>query len=177
MKHLPNSERFDVVRSTTVRTLTSLMDTMSGRTMRMALAMALTIALPIGLVAASVSSATPASSDATIGFAADNDRAMHKMMAAMMVASTNDVDRDFAMTMIPHHQGAIDMAMAQLRYGKNESLRRIAQGIVVEQQQEIIAMQEVLTRLPSAGVPVVASGLCTSRPVRSSNQSFPHGDR
>jgi hypothetical protein len=46
--------------------------------------------------------------------------------------------------MVPHHQGAIDMAQAELRYGHNERLRRIAQEIVVEQQQEIIAMRLAL---------------------------------
>ena len=46
--------------------------------------------------------------------------------------------------MIPHHQGAIDMAQAELRYGKNEQLRRIAQEIIVEQQQEIAAMRLAL---------------------------------
>jgi uncharacterized protein (DUF305 family) len=43
--------------------------------------------------------------------------------------------------MVPHHQGAIDMARIQLRYGHNEQLRRIAQEIIVDQQQEIAAMQ------------------------------------
>jgi hypothetical protein len=42
--------------------------------------------------------------------------------------------------MVPHHQGAIAMARAELRYGRNERLRRMAQGIIVTQQQEIAAM-------------------------------------
>jgi uncharacterized protein (DUF305 family) len=46
--------------------------------------------------------------------------------------------------MVPHHQAAIDMAPAELRYGHNEQLRRIAQEIVVTQQQEIAAMQLAL---------------------------------
>ena len=66
---------------------------------------------------------------------------MVKMMADMTVASTGDVDADFAATMIPHHQGAIEMAQAELRYGRNERLRRIAQEIIVTQQQEIEAMK------------------------------------
>jgi hypothetical protein len=41
----------------------------------------------------------------------------------------------------PHHQGAIDMAISELRYGKNEQLRRIAQEIIVDQLQEIAAMK------------------------------------
>ena len=43
--------------------------------------------------------------------------------------------------MTPHHQGAIDMAKAELLYGRNEKLRRIAEEIIVTQQQEIAAMQ------------------------------------
>ena len=39
--------------------------------------------------------------------------------------------------MIPHHQGAIDLTVLEIRYGRNERLRRIAQEIVVTQQQEI----------------------------------------
>ncbi len=73
-------------------------------------------------------------------FEADNRAAMAKMMRAMDVASTGDVDRDFVAMMVPHHQGAIDMAQAELRYGRNERLRRLAQEIIVTQQDEIAAM-------------------------------------
>jgi uncharacterized protein (DUF305 family) len=66
---------------------------------------------------------------------------MTKMMAAMDVKPSGDVDADFVAMMIPHHQGAIDMARAQLRYGSNEQVRRIAQEIIVTQQQEIAAMR------------------------------------
>jgi hypothetical protein len=74
-------------------------------------------------------------------FLSENDAAMTKMMAGMMVKPAGDVDRDFVAAMVPHHQGAIDMATAELRHGHNEQLRRIAQEIVVEQQQEIVAMR------------------------------------
>ena len=74
-------------------------------------------------------------------FKADNDAAMSRMMAGMAIRPTGDVDRDFAAIMIAHHQGAIDMAQAELRYGANEQLRRIAQEIIVDQQQEIAAMR------------------------------------
>ncbi|WP_440130231.1 DUF305 domain-containing protein [Trinickia symbiotica] len=77
-------------------------------------------------------------------FRAENDAAMDKMMTAMAVKPSGDIDRDFAAMMIPHHQGAIDMALAELRYGSNEQLRRIAQEIIVEQQQEIAAMRFAL---------------------------------
>ena len=77
-------------------------------------------------------------------FLAENAAAMDKMMTDMAVKPTGDVDADFAAMMIPHHQGAIAMALSELRHGKNEQLRRIAQEIVVEQQQEIIAMRLAL---------------------------------
>ena len=67
--------------------------------------------------------------------------AMAKMMAAMAVQPSGDVDADFVAMMIPHHQGAIDMAQAELRYGRNEQLRRMAQEIIVTQQQEIAVMR------------------------------------
>jgi len=59
----------------------------------------------------------------------------------MAAKPTGDVDRDFVAMMNPHHQGAIDMAIIELRYGKNEQLRRIAQEIIVDQMQEIAAMK------------------------------------
>src|SRR5262245_25227803 len=58
-------------------------------------------------------------------FLSESAIAMDKMMAAMDVKPTGDIDADFNATMIPHHQGAIDMAVTYLRYGKNEQLRRL----------------------------------------------------
>jgi Domain of unknown function (DUF305) len=69
---------------------------------------------------------------------------MEKMMRDMSAQPTGDVDRDFVEMMVPHHQGAIDMAKALLRYGHNEQLRRMAQEIIVTQQQEIAAMRLAL---------------------------------
>jgi uncharacterized protein (DUF305 family) len=74
-------------------------------------------------------------------FLSENDAAMTKMMADMTVKPTGDVNRDFVAMMVPHHQGAIDMAQAVLRHGNNEQLRRLAQEIIVTQQQEIAAMR------------------------------------
>jgi uncharacterized protein (DUF305 family) len=79
-------------------------------------------------------------------FLADNNAAMTRMMAAMAVKPSGDVDSDFVASMVPHHQGAIDMAQAELRYGHNEQLRRLAQEIVVEQNQEIAAMRLALSQ-------------------------------
>src|SRR5207253_9986486 len=69
------------------------------------------------------SGATPLATSMEALFQAENDAAMAKMMAAMDVKPSGDVDADFVATMVPHHQGAIDMAQAQLRYGRNEQLR------------------------------------------------------
>ncbi|WP_173256976.1 DUF305 domain-containing protein [Paraburkholderia sp. NMBU_R16] len=100
-------------------------------------------------------------------FLAENDRAMARMMDGMSVKPAGDVDHDFVQTMIPHHQGAIDMAQAELRHGRNEQLRRIAQEIVVEQQQEIVAMRLALGEpLPTPG-PAPDQGGSASEPVRS----------
>jgi hypothetical protein len=96
---------------------------------------------------------TAASAEAP--FLSENDTAMTRMMDGMSVKPTGDVDHDFVAMMLPHHQGAIDMAQAELRYGHNEQLRRIAQEIIVEQQQEIIAMRVALGQPlpPSAPAP------------------------
>jgi len=107
--------------------------------------LAATVVLAASLTGLYCSALTP--QDA---FKAENDAAMDRMMAAMDVKPSGDIDRDFAAMMIPHHQGAIDMALAQLRYGHNEQLRRIAQEIIVEQQQEIAAMKLALGEAPPA---------------------------
>jgi hypothetical protein len=109
----------------------------------------LTAALALAGAAAAVAASTQ---DA---FIAENNVAMNKMMAAMEIEPSGDVDRDFTAMMIPHHQGAIDMAQAELRYGHNEQLRRIAQEIIVDQQQEIAAMNLAVDQPlpPSAPAP------------------------
>jgi uncharacterized protein (DUF305 family) len=74
-------------------------------------------------------------------YLAENVSAMTKMMIDMTIRPSGDVDTDFVAMMVPHHQGAIEMAQAELRYGKNEPLRRMAQEIIVTQLQEIAAMR------------------------------------
>ena len=86
-------------------------------------------------------------------FLAENEAAMSKMMSAMEAKPTGDVDRDFVAMMAPHHQGAIDMAVLELRYGKNEQLRRIAQEIIVSQMQEIAAMKLAIGEQVPTSVP------------------------
>jgi uncharacterized protein (DUF305 family) len=84
-------------------------------------------------------------------FASQMMQAMNRMDAGMMAAKpTGNPDRDFAAMMIPHHQGAIDMAKVELLYGRDAVLRRLAQGIMVEQQQEIELMQRSLNERPGS---------------------------
>jgi uncharacterized protein (DUF305 family) len=81
--------------------------------------------------------------------------AMDTMMNGMAIQPSGDVDRDFVAMMIAHHQGAIDMAQAELRHGHNEQLRRLAQEIIVTQRQEIATMRLTLEhpRTPSTPSP------------------------
>ncbi|WP_428489663.1 CopM family metallochaperone [Rhodopila sp.] len=64
-----------------------------------------------------------------------------KMMRGMMQPMTGDADRDFAAGMLPHHQGAVDMAKVELRYGKDPEMLALAKNIVATQQKEIAQMQ------------------------------------
>ena len=69
------------------------------------------------------------------------DDAMRVMHRGMHNAPrTGDPDSDFVNMMIPHHQGAIDMAKAQLLSGKDPQIRRLAQEIITDQQAEIALM-------------------------------------
>src|SRR5580693_9320210 len=96
---------------------------------------------------AAVAAMSPAWADSSPNLAAErpfideNNAAMTKMMASMTIKPTGNIDHDFVSMMIPHHQGAIGMAEAELRYGHNQLLLRISQEIVVEQLQEIAAMR------------------------------------
>ena len=90
------------------------------------------------------SAAIQPSSSMEAPFISENVNAMTEMLVGMQIKPSGDVDYDFAAMMIPHHRGAIDMAQAELRHGRNERLRRIAQEIIVEQQQEISAMRMAL---------------------------------
>jgi hypothetical protein len=99
---------------------------------------------PLALAHAATGASAPAKDANAQAYLAQNALAMNKMMADMDVVPTGDVDQDFVAMMVPHHQGAIDMAQAVLRYGRNEQLRRIAQEVIVEQQQEIAAMRLAL---------------------------------
>jgi hypothetical protein len=100
----------------------------------------------------------PSASCAKDPFDVENSAAMARMMAGMDVNPTGDVGHDFVAMMVPHHQGAIDMAESELRYGRNEQLLRIAQQIVIEQLQEIAAMRIAVGEKVSRHEALLAAG-------------------
>lgn len=69
------------------------------------------------------------------------DKMHHQMMAGM---EERDPDIAFAKGMIAHHQGAIDMAKTELKYGNDPEMRALAQAIIKAQQPEIDQMQNWL---------------------------------
>jgi uncharacterized protein (DUF305 family) len=70
--------------------------------------------------------------------------AMTKDMGAVKPSGNPDVD--FVRMMIPHHQGAIDMAEVELKYGKDESRKKLARDIIHAQTQEIAEMKDWLAK-------------------------------
>ena len=68
-------------------------------------------------------------------------KSMRIMMNGMDEHYTGNADIDFVKGMIPHHQGAIDMAKIMLEYGKDDEIRKLATEIIKAQQQEIAQMQ------------------------------------
>ena len=84
--------------------------------------------------------------DAAAGHAAlmQSNETMTGAMAGMQ--SSGDVDRDFAEMMIIHHQGAIDMARAELEHGDDPDMRKLAEEVIAAQMKEIAFMREWLAR-------------------------------
>jgi uncharacterized protein (DUF305 family) len=97
--------------------------------------------------------ASSGTSAAATTFGSEMRIAMDKMMAAMDVRPSGRVDEDFVAMMVPHHQGAIDMSQAELQFGRNPLLQRIAQEIIIDQQQEIAAMHLALGQTLPASKP------------------------
>lgn len=79
----------------------------------------------------------------------DFQKALNNAMLLMMnhtIPIYHDIDKDFAVQMIPHHQSAVDMAKAYLGYGKENSLRTLCQNIIHSQTKEINWFKEWLAK-------------------------------
>ena len=86
--------------------------------------------------------AVAATAASGVDFMQAMDASMKRMDREMAAAAMNgNVDHDFAAMMVPHHRGAIEMAKAELSFGKDPVMRRLAEEILVDQQSEIDAMQ------------------------------------
>ena len=90
----------------------------------------------------SPAASTSSDSAATKAYREANTK-MHKNMD---LAFTGDADADFVRGMIPHHQGAIDMAKVVLAHGKDPEIRNLAEGVIREQEKEIAMMQDWLKK-------------------------------
>jgi uncharacterized protein (DUF305 family) len=75
-------------------------------------------------------------------------RANDAMMQDMHKPASGNADKDFVMMMIPHHQGAIDMAKIELQYGKDEKLKTMAEEIIAAQEKEINELRTWLAANP-----------------------------
>ena len=82
----------------------------------------------------------PSSSSEPASTKAYRDAAM-TMGHDMAITYSGDADKDFVADMVPHHQGAIDMAKVELQYGKDPALRKLAHDVVAAQQKEIAFMK------------------------------------
>jgi uncharacterized protein (DUF305 family) len=97
-------------------------------------------------------------------FLSENDASVRKMMADVMIKPTGNVDHDVVAMMVPHHQGAADMAKTEPNYGHDVQLRRLVREIVATQQQEITVMRNAVTeRRPLATQSFAHDGMKMSR--------------
>jgi len=82
-----------------------------------------------------------ACNSAQAGHMQEYEDSMKQMHHGMMIEYSDDADADFVRGMIPHHQGATNMAKIQLKYGTDPEIRKLAEAIIIAQEQEIALMK------------------------------------
>lgn len=112
----------------------------------LATGLAVLAAAPLALAQTAPSAALPAMASGTSSPGNAGDKALMSGMGAMDHAmakapETGNTDQDFVAMMIPHHQGAVSMAQAELRYGHDPYLRHMARQIIAAQTREIAQMK------------------------------------
>jgi uncharacterized protein (DUF305 family) len=90
------------------------------------------------------------------------DKSMETMHAEMeKVRYIGNADADFALMMIPHHRGAIEMAKVEIQFGTDSRLRRLAQEIIITQQSEINVMEGAIGSFPLSSLSLKRKNWCT----------------
>ena len=107
----------------------------------------LLLAISVIIVPALAGAQTSTSQSPSSSYEKEVMAAHEGMMSGMQMKPSGNPDKDFAMMMIPHHQGAIDMARVELKYGKDSELRDLAEKIISAQQKEIGQLNAWLAKM------------------------------
>lgn len=102
-------------------------------------------------------------------------KAVKRMHQSMNIAYTGNADVDFARGMVPHHQGAVEMAKAVLMYGKDADLKALAERIIIAQEQEILQMSHWLSTKGSGKIHAYGSKDASIAAYNKAMEAMHHG--